>query len=120
MSNKEIKAVEKIRSRYTEREITKLDELKELDRSVKRPANIFAYIFGSVGALILGGGMCLAMPEVIEGYMPLGIVIGVIGMAMVGFNYFIYKKLLQSRRDKYSHRIFELSNELLGEESSNN
>ena len=42
--------VQKIRSQYTEKEDTVLDELKMLDRKVKRPANIFAYIFGCTTA----------------------------------------------------------------------
>lgn len=113
MSNNEIKAVEKIRSQYTAREISKLDRLKELDSDVKRPARIFAYVFGIIGALILGAGMCLAMPEVIEGYMLIGIIVGLVGIAMVSVNYPIYKKLLEARREKYSARIFELSGEIL-------
>ena len=40
--------VQKIRSQYTEKESTELDELRALDAKVKRPANMFAYIFGSV------------------------------------------------------------------------
>ena len=35
--------VEKIRTQYTEKEHTSLDELKALDAKVKRPANVFAY-----------------------------------------------------------------------------
>ena len=38
--------VQKIRTQYIEKEHTGLDELKELDTKVKRPANVFAYIFG--------------------------------------------------------------------------
>ena len=34
-----------IRSQYTQKEPTKLDELRALDRKVKKPANVFAYIF---------------------------------------------------------------------------
>lgn len=37
--------VQKIRIQYTEKEHTQLDALRELDRKVKRPANIFAYYF---------------------------------------------------------------------------
>lgn len=44
--------VQKIRTQYTEKEHTQLDALKELDAKVKRPANVFAYIFGSVSAII--------------------------------------------------------------------
>lgn len=45
--------VQKIRTQYTEKEHTALDELKKLDVKVKRPANVFAYIFGSIGAMIM-------------------------------------------------------------------
>lgn len=48
--------VQKIRTQYTEKEHTKLDELKEVDSKVKRPANVFAYIFGSIGAIIWEAG----------------------------------------------------------------
>ena len=113
MNNSEIKAVEKIRAQYREYEMTKLDELKALHKEVRRPADVFAYTFGSIGALVLGGGMCLAMPEVIEGYMPLGIGIGIVGIVMVSINYFLYKSILGKRRRKASGEIFRLSDEIL-------
>ena len=84
MSNNERQTVENIRAKYEVREQSKLERLKALDRKVRRPAEIFAYIFGSIGALVLGSGMCLAMPEVIEGYMPLGIGVGLVGILMTG------------------------------------
>ena len=114
MSNNEKQFVENIRKGYEEKKTTKLDELKALDRRTKRPAQIFAYIFGSIGALVLGSGMCLAMPEVIEGYMPLGIGVGIVGIIMVSVNYFLYKSILSSRKRKASREIFRLSNEILG------
>lgn len=51
--------VQKIRTQYTEKEHTQLDALKELDGKVKRPANIFAYVFGTLSALIMGSGMSI-------------------------------------------------------------
>lgn len=114
MSNNERQTVENIRAKYEVREISKLERLKALDRSVRRPAEIFAYIFGSIGALVLGSGMCLAMPEVIEGYMPLGIGVGLVGILMVSVNYFLYKSSLKARRKKASAEIFRLSDEILG------
>jgi len=113
MSNKEIKAVEKIRNNYEEKKMSKLDELRMLNKSVELPAKIFAYIFGVIGALVLGIGMCLAMPEVIDGFMPLGIAIGVVGIVMVSINYFIYNAILKSRRIKYKEDIMTLSDEIL-------
>lgn len=114
MYKNESKIAAAIREEYTEKQTTKLSELVELDRKVKRPAEIFAYSFGTVGALVLGTGMCLAM-EVIGSMMPLGIVVGVVGIAMVTANYFIYKAMVKKGKKKYGRRILELSNEILHE-----
>ena len=51
--------VEKIRSQYTEQEHTGLDALKALDAKVKRPANVFGYTYGSLGAVVMGAGMVM-------------------------------------------------------------
>ena len=53
--------VQKTRTQYTEKENTELEALRELDRKVKRPVNIFSYIIGSISALIMGTGMSLVM-----------------------------------------------------------
>ncbi len=103
-----------IREQYGEKTTTKLDELKALDRKVKMPAEIFAYIFGVVGALVLGVGMCLAM-KVLADLMPLGIVVGVLGIIMVSVNYFIYNGILNKRKKKYSEKILKLSAEILND-----
>lgn len=114
MNAKEKQYVENIRLGYEEKKETKIDELRALDRQTKRPAQVFAYIFGTLGSLVLGSGMCLAMPEVIEGYMPLGIAVGIVGIVMVSVNYPIYKAILASRKRKASSKIMKLSGEILG------
>ena len=81
MYKNESKIAAAIREEYTEKKPNKLGELVELDRKVKRPAEIFAYSFGTVGSLVLGAGMCLAM-KVIGNMMPLGIVIGAVGIGV--------------------------------------
>ena len=108
----EMKTIEKIRASYGEKQSTKFDELKALDRRVKRPAKIFAYTFGAVSSLVLGTGMCLAM-KVIGDSMALGIGVGVLGIALVSATYPIYKKILKGRKEKYSAQIMELSDGLL-------
>ncbi|MBQ7363646.1 MAG: dihydropteridine reductase [Clostridia bacterium] len=115
--NKNDKAfiAEKIRSQYLEREVTELDELKRLDKEVRRPAGIFAYIFGSVGALVLGAGMCLAMGVIGDAVLP-GIVIGCAGIAMVSLTYTLYSKLLKSRRARYAPEILALSEEIVNKQ----
>lgn len=110
--------VQKIRTQYTEKEHTQLDELKELDAQVKRPANVFAYVFGSVSAIIMGGGMSLVMTDLgtslgLTNTMVPGIVIGVVGMIMAIANYPIYKKMMASRRAKYADKIMEISDKIM-------
>lgn len=104
--------LEQIREQYSEKTSTKLDELKALDRKVRRPADVFASLFGAVGTLVLGVGMCLSM-KVIGNLMPLGIVVGALGIAMVSANYFIYKGILNGRKKKYSEKVLRLSSEIL-------
>ena len=110
--------VQKIRTQYTEKEHTDLDELKALDAKVKRPVNVFAYIFGSIGAIVMGGGMSLVMTDIAETVgignpMLWGIIIGVAGMVMAIANYPIYKKMLSSRCKKYTDEIIALSDRIM-------
>lgn len=56
--------IQKIRTQYTEKEHTDLDARKALDAKVKRPAGIFAYIFGSISAIIMGSGMSLVVTDI--------------------------------------------------------
>lgn len=114
MEEQERKLAERVRAAYAPQsdEASKLEQLQQLDRAARRPAEIFAYTFGIVGALVLGIGMCLAM-EVIGSLMPLGIVIGVVGIAMVVSDYFFYRMILKSRKKKYAEKIVSLSDELL-------
>ena len=110
--------VQNIRTPYTEKEHTGLDELKELDTKVKRPANVFAYVFGSVSAIIMGAGMSLVMTDIgvmigMQETMVSGIVIGILGLLMALINYPIYKGILSARKKKYGPRILELSEKLM-------
>ena len=108
----EIKAVERIRASYAPKQISKLDELKALDKKVKRPAQVFAYVYGSLSSLVLGTGMCLSM-KVIGNSMALGIGIGLVGIALTLTTYPIFKAILKRRKNKYASKIFELSDSLL-------
>lgn len=98
------------------KEQTRFEELTSLDNKVKRPAEIFAYTFGCAGALVLGAGMCLTMGVIAAGAswaMPVGVVVGVLGLAIAGINYPVYRAILKRRKAKYADRILQLSNELL-------
>ena len=110
--------VQKIRTQYTEKQHTELDELKALDAKVKRPANVFAYTYGSIAAIVMGAGMSLVMTEIgailgLSNVMVVGIVIGVVGMGMALTTYPIYKNILNSRKKKFAPQIMELSEKLM-------
>lgn len=109
---------QKIRTQYMEQQPSDLDELRELDAKVKRPANVFAYVFGCVSAIVMGGGMSLVMTDIgetigIENPLVPGIIIGVIGIAMALVNYPIFKNIVASRKAKYADKIFELSDKIM-------
>ncbi len=103
---------QKIRTQYMEKEHDELYELRTVDKKVKRPANIFAYTFGTLGALILGTGMCLAMNVIGDAVIP-GIIIGLTGVAMVSGTYRLYARILEKRRAKYANEIFKLSDKII-------
>ena len=110
--------VQKIRTQYTEKQHTELDALKELDTKVKRPANVFAYTYGSVSAIVMGAGMSLVMTDIgatigLASAMVPGIAVGVVGLCMALSTYPIYKRILNSRKKKYAPKIMELSEKLL-------
>ena len=113
MKDKEF-AVEKIRSQYTEAKHTDLDELKALDAKVKKPAKVFGFTYGSIGAIVMGAGMSLVMTDIgamlgmTETLIP-GIAVGIAGLAMVLTTYPIFQKILNSRKKKYAGQIMELS-----------
>ena len=109
---------QKIRTQYMEKQSTELDALRELDAKVKRPANVFAYTFGSVSAIVMGAGMSLVMTDIgatigLASAMVPGIVIGVVGLGMALLNYPIYKGILNSRKNKYAPQILKLSEKIM-------
>ena len=118
MNNNQEFLVQKIRSQYTEKQYTELDELKTLDAKVKKPANIFAIVFGTLSAIVMGAGMSPVMTDVgtiiglTDALIP-GIAVGVIGLTMALLTYPIWKTILNSRKRKYGPRILELSEKLM-------
>ena len=109
---------QKIRAQYMEKESTELDELRRLDAKVKRPASVFAYIFGSVSAVIMGAGMSLVMTDIgatvgIDNGMPVGITVGIVGLVMALLTYPLYKAILNSRKKKYGAEILSLSEKIM-------
>lgn len=109
---------QKIRTQYMAKESTELDALRELDGKVKRPANVFACVLGSIGAVVMGAGMSLVMTDIgvtlgIAAAMPVGIAVGIVGMALALVNYPLYRAILGSRKRKYAGEILALSEKIM-------
>ena len=109
---------QKIRTQYMEKTPSELDALRALDSKVKRPANVFAYTFGSISAVIMGAGMSLVMTDIgatigIASAMIPGIVIGALGLGMALLTYPMYKGILNSRKKKYGAEILTLSDKIM-------
>lgn len=110
--------VQKIRTQYMEKETSELDALRELDSRVKRPANVFAYVFGSISAVIMGAGMSLVMTDIgatigITRALVPGIAIGIVGLCMTVATYPIYKRILNARKKKYAPEIIALGDKIM-------
>ena len=102
---------ESIAKEYAPKNDSKIIALRKLDKKAKQPANIFAFTFGIVSALVAGTGMCLSM-QVIGNSMVLGIIIGIIGLIGCGVNYPIYKRMLEKDKAKYAYEIVELARQI--------
>lgn len=117
-SAKENQQVLSIRDKYLPQEKNEVEKLMELDAKVKRPANVFAYIYGSVSAIVMGAGMSLVMTDIgamigLVSTMVPGIAIGIVGMVMALSTYPIHKCMLANRRKKFAPEIIKLSEKIM-------
>ncbi len=108
-SAKQQTELENIRKKYLPREESKMDRLRRLDESVTRPGTMISIIVGIAGTLIMGFGMCLCLEWNL--FVP-GVIVGVVGMAILAAAYPIYSKITQKRRDKIAPEILRLTDEI--------
>lgn len=104
---------ERLRNEYTPKVDTNVDWALKLERKMKLPAYIFTYTFGVIGALILGLGMCMTM-GVLGSATPIfvgGIMIGLIGIAIVAADYPLFCFYMKKRKERYASAILVTLNE---------
>lgn len=109
---------EHLANEYAPKDDSKVIALRKLDARAKLPATVFTYSFGILCSLTAGIGMCLSMDVIGSGdtiAFVLGIIIGIIGLAGMGINYPVYKKMLAKGKRKYAFEIMELAKEISGE-----
>ena len=105
---------ESLVNEYTPKNTSKTSALKKLDAKAKRPAIVAAFTLGIVGSLVLGPGRCRSMGVLGSGTAAMagGIVVGLLGIAMVSVNYPLYKRNLMKGKEKYAFEILELAREV--------
>lgn len=109
---------EAIANEYSQKKTSKVIALKKLDRKAKLPATIFTYSVGVVSSLILGVGMCLSMKIIGSGStftFVSGVALGIIGIVGVSVNYPMYRKLLETGKQKYAADIIQLASDISAE-----
>lgn len=112
-SAKRQKEVEDIRKKYLPKEEDKMETLRRLDKSAEKPGNVAALVIGITGALLLGIGMCCCM---VWGssmvVFVIGIIVGILGIAILSCAYPMYKNITKKQREKIAEQILALSEEL--------
>lgn len=104
--------IQEIRKKYLPKEESKLEELKRLDNKVQKAGVMESLIIGITGCLVFGVGFCLVM-QVIGNSIPLGVVIGIIGAAIMIAAYPVYRRVYNKTRQKLTPRILELTEEAI-------
>lgn len=96
---------QKIRAQYMEKDSAQkdLDLLRELDAEVKRPANMFGYVFGASGAIVMGAGMSLVMTD-IGAQLEIAVLFCVTPLSS-----FLSRSILSASSGTYFSRIFLIS-----------
>ena len=115
-SSREQDEIKKIREKYLapdERE-DKMAQLLRLDASVTKKGTVVSLILGIIGSLVLGVGMCLAMDVLSIPYgMPIGIAVGILGIACIIVAYPIYTKITEKEKARLAPEILRLTDELM-------
>lgn len=111
-SAKQQEEVQNIRSKYLPKEEDKMEQLRRLDRSVTQKATMLSIAVGIIGSLLLGIGMCCTMVWVGKWFIP-GIVIGVIGIAVLAAAYPLHVRTVNKEREKIAPEIIRLTDELM-------
>lgn len=108
--------INQIRKKYVPQE-DKMEQLRALDAKADKKATMTAIIVGVAGALIMGLGMSLIMTDfgnALGAYgFGIGIVLGIIGIALLALVYPLYMHILKKTREAIAPEIIRLTDELL-------
>ncbi|MBQ8741918.1 MAG: hypothetical protein IJZ03_00965 [Clostridia bacterium] len=97
-----------------------MTKLRRLDESVTSKATVIALVMGIIGALVMGTGMSLIMTDLAKAIhmssdvaLVVGIVLGVLGMAVASLAYPVYDLTVKKERERIAPEIIRLTDELM-------
>lgn len=109
--------IHEIRRKYLAPEEDKMEQIRALDARTTTKATMTAISVGVLGTLLMGLGMSLSMSELgnVLGVlaMPIGIVIGLVGIVLGAFAYPLFLHTLKKEREKIAPEILRLTDELI-------
>lgn len=109
--------INELRKKYLPQEPDKMERLRQLDASVGKKAMAVSLTVGIGGTLLLGLGMSMVMSDfgILFGTLavPLGIGIGLVGLATLSTAYPLYVRTLKKQRKKVAPEILKLTEELM-------
>lgn len=103
--------IKSIRKKYITEEDA-VERLRRLDGGVYKKGASASIAVGVTGTLLLGLGMSCAMVWQGVWFLP-GILIGVVGIAVIALAYPIYKQVIKKERKKIAPEIIRLTDRLL-------
>lgn len=108
-----------IKKKYTgqpeSQEEDQLELLRKLDKSSTRKSTIVSIVMGAAGCLIMGIGMCCTMVWAAAMFIP-GIIIGVIGIAMMAAAYPVYVRITKRERARIAPQVLDIIEKLSKED----
>lgn len=104
--------IRKIREKYMPPEADKMEQLRQLDRSVTQKGTVVSLIIGVIGTLMMGIGMCCTMVFEDVWFIP-GVIIGLVGIGTLALAYPVYNRITQKERQRLAPEILRLTDELM-------
>ena len=103
--------IDAIRKKYLPKpeQESKLEQLRKLDASVGTKALIVSMVMGILSALVFGVGMCCFLVWSLWVLGAILCVIGVVGMLVAPW---LYRRLVEKRKQEIAPEILRLSEEL--------
>lgn len=110
-SAKQQEEIQNIRKKYLPKEEDKMEQLRRLDQSVTKKGTGISILVGIIGCLVMGVGMCCTMVWMEHLFVP-GVILGLIGIAILAAAYPLYKRIVKKEREKLAPQILKLTEEL--------